>query len=232
MPPHRLALISDVHANLPALEAVLAELEKESISRIIHAGDVVDYSPFPNEVIALFQKHDIKSIQGNHDRAALDWDTTRWNQYAVYTSNWSRQNLSESSLHYLEGLKKSKRLKVTGIQIAVHHGSPFDPDKYIREEIADSSLLEKAKARILVLGHTHKPFVANLKEGTIVNPGSVGQPRDGNWKASYAILAIDDDGEYDIQLRRVEYDLKKAQAACRKADFPDKLAEWLETGCG
>jgi len=228
--PERIGLISDVHANIHALEVVLAELEKEGVSRIIHAGDIVDYNAFPNEAISVFRERGIINIQGNHDRAALDGDTSRWNAYAVHTSLWTRKILTPGSMEYLRGLKESLSLEIGGIRIAVHHGSPADPDEYIEEEDASPSLLRQAKARILVLGHTHRPFVAEFPEGTIINPGSVGQPRDGNWKASFALLTADDSGGFAIELRRLEYDVEGAQKACRKAGFPERLIDFLGTG--
>jgi putative phosphoesterase len=231
MPSLKLALISDVHANLPALEAVLAELEKEGVSRIIHAGDIVDYSPFPNEVIALFQKNGVETIRGNHDLAALTGDTLGFNIYAELCSRWTQINLSEQSKNFLRRLKGRLHIEIAGISIAVYHGSPASQDEYVYFDEADESLLVRADARLLILGHTHWPFVVNLENGTIVNPGSVGQPRDKDPRASFAILTIEESGKYEIELRRLEYNVERTQGACRKAGLPEQLTNWLATGC-
>jgi putative phosphoesterase len=230
MAEHKIALISDVHANLPAFEAVLAQLKKEGISRIINAGDIVDYNPFPNEVIELFQKYSIESIRGNHDCAVITGDLSGLREYAKLTSKWARDNLSKQNMVYLAGLEENMRIDIAGVQIAIHHGSPSDPGEYIYEDKVSPSLLVKAKSRILVLGHTHKPYVRNFKEGTVVNPGSVGQPRDGDWRASFALLTVGDDGPCHIELRRLEYDVKRAQAACEEIGFPELLVRWLGKG--
>ncbi|MFH0816165.1 MAG: metallophosphoesterase family protein [Methanobacteriota archaeon] len=226
----KLALISDVHSNLPALEAVLAEIRRMGIARILHAGDVVGYNAFPNEVIALFAREKIESIKGNHEIANISGDWKNFNQNAALAEEWTHKNLSMQSSVYLTEMPEHLELKIEGLRIAVHHGAPFDPDKYIMQDGASSDLLRKAQADVLVLGHTHWPFVSLFGKGYVINPGSVGQPRDGDWRASFATLDIKDRTVTDASIHRLVYSVSKTMLAGRKAGLPQRLIDRLEKG--
>lgn len=223
----KLALISDVHANVVALEAVLDDIRARGADRILCAGDVVGYYPYPNETVELFRKHDITSIQGNHDRAVLRTDPRGLNPLAGDTAVWTALRLSASSMEYLRSLPSRTRLCVDGISVAICHGSPRDDDEYTYENEADEDLLTMAQSELLVMGHTHVPFVRKLPGGVIVNPGSVGQPRDGVPEASYALF---DTGEMGATNHRVAFDIDAVAEATRSAGLPDFLAERLYHG--
>ncbi len=222
-----MAIISDIHSNLPALEVVLEQIEKEGVDRILCAGDIVGYGPHPNEVIERLGKIEITSIKGNHDRAVLSHDSSNMNIQAQDAIWWTIENLKQEGQDYLSRLNAHQSFFWNGLKIAIFHGSPRNPDEYVPEEDADEGLLELAKCDFLVLGHTHVPFVKSLDQGTIVNPGSVGQPRDGDPRASLVI--------YDHRLRRFEvkrlaYDIDAVAEAMRESGLPSFLSMRLYSG--
>ncbi|AGB05074.1 phosphoesterase, MJ0936 family [Aciduliprofundum sp. MAR08-339] len=220
-----LALISDIHGNLPALKVVLEEIGEADL--ILCAGDVVGYNPWPNEVIWEIRKRDIQCIRGNHDRAVIYDDYSRFNTYAAMAGAWTRSVLTRVNLEYLYSLKDSMLVEYEGRRIAVHHGAPFDEDYYVYPEDAGESLLRYENPDMLVLGHTHVPFVKKFENGVIINPGSVGQPRDGDPRASFAIVDLDN-GVYEI--RRVEYPIDEVYNAIIENDLPPILGERLYLG--
>ena len=224
----KIALISDVHANIVALEAVLGAIDKEGVDWIIHAGDIVGYYPFPNEVIRLFQQRGVISIRGNHDRAALNICDSNMNPLASLASRWTARHLDIVSINYLRSLRDELHLILDNLKIAVCHGSPFDRDEYVFERDVDGSLLERAGSDILILGHTHEPYGIEVESGGfIVNPGSVGQPRDGDERASWILFTT---SSGPSPPKRVEYDIGRMQRAVLNEGLPSALAERLAKG--
>ncbi len=223
----RTAIISDVHANLAALNAVLGEIDSMGISNIISAGDVVGYYPFPNEVIQLFKRRAVVGIAGNHDRAVLRTKITSMNPIAGQAAQWTARELSETSRDYLANLPPRTHLTIGGKLVGLYHGSPRDDVEYVFEEEAEPELLRLSGSRLLVLGHTHVPFVHRSNEGTIVNPGSVGQPRDGDPRACFMVY---DSTKDDFTIRRTEYDIEATVKAVQQAGLPKDLGERLRHG--
>lgn len=223
----KLALISDVHANAVALRAVLDDIDSEGVSTILSAGDVIGYYPYPNETLELFNDRGIISIAGNHDVAVLLVDPSGMNPYASRGVIWTARALNRESLEYLRGLEKSRVMRIADIDIALYHGSPRDDEEYLYEEMAEEELLELCNADVLVLGHTHVPFVKRLDNGLIVNPGSVGQPRDGDPRASYSLL---DTETMEVENRRITYDIDKVIKATNDAGLPRDLGKRLLYG--
>jgi len=224
------AVFSDVHANLEALEAVLGEtrgLERYCL------GDLVDYGANPNEVIDRLQKAGVKGIRGNHDDAAVTGNTSPFNAKAAISSQWSRKNLTGENMSYLDGLSLDLRAEFDGQECYFAHGSPDDRLWEYVDPSTHSDMfghyLDKLKVRLIGLGHTHIPYV--WKEGgrVVFNPGSVGQPRDGDWRASYALVTVDDQG-IRVEVKRVEYDVEGAAMKIRKAGLPASHADRLATG--
>jgi putative phosphoesterase len=223
----RTAIISDVHANLPALNAVLAEIDGMGINHIISAGDVVGYYPFPNEVIDLFKERSVVGIAGNHDRTVIRSQVTSMNHVAGVAARWTAMELSEGSKGYLASLPPRMHVTIGGKLIGLYHGSPRDDVEYVFEEEADPELLRLSGTRLLIMGHTHVPFIFRSKEGTIANPGSVGQPRDGDPRACFM---VHDSTKDDFTIRRVEYDIESVVSAVQRAGLPNDLGERLRHG--
>ncbi len=223
----RLALLADIHANLPALEAVLRDVDILGADQIWVAGDLVGYNPWPNEVIAVAKERRVRAIRGNHDRAALTGDTTWFNELAAAAIRWTRIVLSPASVGYLTSLDDRVRVPHPHGMIAMYHGSPRNDDEYVMPWAADEALMRMAGAPFVVLGHTHVPMAFSSRYGILVNPGSVGQPRDQDPRAAWALL---DTAKGTVLQRRVPYDLDAVVQQIHKAGLPAELADRLRWG--
>lgn len=223
----KIGLISDIHSNAPALEEVLYYLEDAKVDKIIHAGDVIGYNPFPNEVIQMLIDHKVEGIKGNHEMILLTGDISRASSPAERAIEWTKSVLSVKSRKYLSDLDDALRFEFEGVPLAVFHGSPSDAWEYVEAVFATSDLLEETGADILVLGHTHKPFARELKLGMIVNPGAVGQPRDRDWRASLAILEPE---KMEAKIVRLPYDVEAVRSKIEEVDLPKILGDRLAKG--
>jgi diadenosine tetraphosphatase ApaH/serine/threonine PP2A family protein phosphatase len=238
----RLAVLSDIHANLAALDAVRGDLPE--VDELWVLGDIVGYGPQPNEVIAALQEMGARSVMGNHDGAAIGQVDVSWfNADAARAITWTASVIDENTRAYLATLPEVRR---SGELTAVH-GSPRDPTwEYISDVEVASANFASFDTRICLHGHTHVPVVYRAEGGQVhamaavpgspvsvetgrllVNPGSVGQPRDGNPAASYLVI---DTGVQTAQFHRVTYDVAATQRLMRDAGLPPRLAERLTYG--
>jgi len=223
----RLALLADIHANLPALEAVLRDVDAVGVDQIWVAGDLVGYNPWPNEVVQVLKGRGVKAIRGNHDRAALSGDLSWFNELAAQALRWTRIVLTPASVGYLKFLEDRSRVSLPHGIVAMYHGSPRNDDEYVMPWAADELLMRMARAHFVILGHTHVPMAYSSRYGILVNPGSVGQPRDRDPRAAWALLETATGG---VQQRHVSYDVGAVVAAIRKAGLPSELGERLQWG--
>jgi len=223
----KLAIISDVHSNLHALEAVLGEIGKVGADMLVCAGDVVGYGAYPNECCEIVKARASNVVKGNHDYAVLEKDPSGTNPYAARAILWTAGEINKDSRDYLGSLSSESKFSFGAMTIAMFHGSPTSIEEYIFEYDADDSLFESVDADVLILGHTHMPCVKRLRRGLFINPGAVGQPRDGEWRASFAVL---DTETKECAVKRVPYDLHSAAEAIRRAGLPGILAERLFYG--
>ena len=223
----RLGLLSDVHANLPALEAVLADVDRVAPDSVWVAGDLVGYNPWPNEVLEILRARQVRAIRGNHDRAVLGGDTSWFNELAAAAIRWTRIQLAPAGVGYLKGLEDRTRGTMPEGLIAMYHGSPRNDDEYVFPWTADESMVQAAGAPFVVLGHTHLPMSLRVRSGFLVNPGSVGQPRDGDSRASWGVLDL---ARRRFEVRRVAYDIDRVAGEIRKAGLPHELADRLYSG--
>ncbi len=227
-----IAIISDIHANLPALEAVIDKLPKHD--ELFCLGDIVGYGPQPNEVIArLRELPPSVTLQGNHDAAVVSGDVEGFSTNAATAVEWTRRMVDSTSRDYLATLIPSARLQREGHTLALYHGSPRDPlNEYVFPGVTASdgrNLMKAASASIVLLGHTHMPMLYTFENGVLANPGSVGQPRDGDHRASFAILTISqEDVKFEVQ--RVEYTVSLVADRILRSGLPSFLAERLYTG--
>jgi putative phosphoesterase len=222
-----LGIISDIHANLPALEAVIRELRKHRPSEILHAGDIVGYNPFPNECIELIRKEGIRSIGGNHDRAALTGDVSWFNDNAAEAALWTKKTLRDESVGYLQTLKPREELRLGQRKFLMVHGSPTDDNEYVMPMEEKYWPYKDLDVDVLIMGHTHVQWSDRFGKLRVLNPGGLGQPRDGSPKAAFAILDTD---TLDIKLHRIEYDINRTAKAIRIAHLPAHLADRLYDG--
>jgi len=222
----KIGFISDVHANLPALEAVLRDMSTRNVGPVYCAGDILGYYTFPDEVVDLLRRRGVNCIAGNHDRAVLV-GTKGMNSIAAAAIEWTREHMSTSTYDFIQDLPNSIHRPVEEVMVAVHHGSPRHMSEYIFEEHVSDELLAVAGAKLLVLGHTHMPYMAQFPTGHVINPGSVGQPRDGDPRASYVIL---DSSEWSFSMVRVAYDQRLVMEKIRENHLPEMLASRLLRG--
>ena len=225
----KIIVIADVHSNLVALEKVMEKAKGTGM--IIAAGDLVGYNARPNECVSLLRKLKLRSALGDHDHACVSGETTGMNPIGVQTAEWTRKRLTAASKSYLKGLPQKLEIEADGKKIVVLHGSPSEilcgcvfpwlPDSVFE------GFLEDTKADILILGHTHVPFVKKLEGGLVLNPGSIGQPRDHNRQASHAVIDLK---KMDASIIRTEYDIPKVSDEIVDAGLPTFLAERLYSG--
>jgi predicted phosphodiesterase len=235
-------IFSDIHANLEALNAVLGLFDSKNVKRFFCAGDIVGYGPNPNECAEMLRiLPGLSTCVGNHDSAVFGLkELTRFNDNAKASLNLTIKVLTEDNRKYLSELPKS----ISAECVMLVHGSPRDPlDEYILVRKQYEENMHHLTAVVTVVGHTHVPFIFGhnstylLKDTEpitlecdkkyIVNPGSVGQPRDGNNKAACIIMDTD---SCSIQLYRLEYDIAFSQKKMRALKLPDVLIERLSWG--
>ncbi|MFI5116761.1 MAG: metallophosphoesterase family protein [Terriglobales bacterium] len=253
----RLLVLSDVHANLEAMEACLAAAP--AYDRVVNLGDVVGYNASPNEVCELVRAMGGPVVRGNHDRACSGLsDLSDFNLVAALSSRWTRDALATEHLDWLRSLPQGPaRLdELPGLEFV--HGSPRDEDEYLlNASTANANFREPDHSDVMMFGHTHvqggfahqdgkahyfepdydsmegvAEFTITLTPGEryLINPGSVGQPRDGDWRAAFALYEKNRNEPAQVTFYRVPYDVKQAQDRIFAAALPERLALRLATG--
>ncbi len=217
----RVGLISDLHANLPALDAVLEAMPE--VDELLCAGDVIGYYPWPAECVDAMMERSVPTVMGNHDRALVQDTTFNFRGSARAGLEVADQRLEDQHRDWLRGLPDDR--VCFDDRVRVVHGHPRDPDRYTYPADVTPSILEEEP--VLVLGHTHVQFVKELPDGLVCNPGSVGQPRDGDPRAGFAVLDLD---TFEVTTHRVEYDRERVKVAVHEADLPQSLASRLDEG--
>jgi putative phosphoesterase len=235
----RVALIGDVHANLPALEAVLAHAQEQGVEAIWNVGDFVGYGAFPNQVVKRLRKRDdVVSIIGNYDRKVLRFKKKKkkWRKkkhpHKYLAFKWAYRQLSKKSRKYLRFLSREVRMKVRGRRILLTHGSPQSDEEPLTPHTPEERLRELAgiaKADVIICGHSHQPFAREVDGVWFINTGSVGRPDDGDPQAGYAILEIESDN-IQVYHYRIDYDVDRAVAAIRRKELPVAFAEMTLQG--
>jgi len=229
----RLAFVSDVHSNLEALEAVLSAAGG---LKVYCCGDIVGYGASPNEVIALLQEIGATCVLGNHDQASLLGEVADFNSRAAMAAIWTSEHLSQESRTFLSSLPREISTDIGGRRLYITHGSPDDTMWEYVHPSSHSDLfdyyLRKVNADVIALGHTHMAFEWKGEGGLVFNPGSVGQPRDGDPRAAFAILSISagEPSKVDVEIERVEYDVEKSAKKILELGLPPSLASRLFSG--
>ncbi len=231
------AVITDIHANLPALRAALARIEELGIDSVFCGGDLVGYGPHPNEVCALISEREIPTIYGNYDYAVAREEedcgcayvTPHDRELGQRSVDWTLEHTSRESRDFMRGLPFDLHFPVGSVDVHLVHGSPRKVNEYLFED-KPARLYERLAAAesdpVLVFGHTHKPWVRKYGGVLFVNCGSVGKPKDGDPRGAFAILTPSD-GSVTVSIERVAYDADAVAADVRAAGLPGEFADRL-----
>ena len=223
------ALISDIHGNLPALEAVLEDIARRPVDAIWNLGDMLGYAPFPNEVLTTLRQVNAVNLIGNYDLKVLDFQQKRrkWRRKkapAKYIGfQWNDARLTQGSRKFLASLPEQMRESVGGLDALLVHGSPASVDEVLGSETPVTRLRElarMARADVVVCGHSHEPFVRKVGRTSFINPGSVGRPEGGDGRAAYALLTFAE-GAVQVDPQRVAYDIERVVRAVHAAGLPE-----------
>jgi predicted phosphodiesterase len=254
----RYALISDVHANLHALDAVLADIDARGagdapVDAVYHLGDLVGYSSYPNEVVARLRERGIAGIAGNYDstvatnykQCGCKSESPRQEELAHISYEYTRDVVSPETKRFLAGLPFSLDLRplgghAPGPRLVLVHGTPTLNTVYFTEDRPDDFCRKMAAVAglkagdVLAFGHTHKPWHRVVDGVHFVNTGSVGRPKDGDWRAGYVLLDLGAGEPRDAAVRvehvRVAYDVEATAGGVTAAGLPEEFAEFLRTG--
>jgi diadenosine tetraphosphatase ApaH/serine/threonine PP2A family protein phosphatase len=245
----RYLVLTDIHANLEALEVCLTDAAARGFDKTLVLGDLVGYGPDPNTVIErVLALEPVAIVRGNHDKVACGLEQAEgFNNVAKSAAHWTLEMLTPAYREWLAALPEGPTDVDDFVQIC--HGSPFDEDAYIFDELDAVRALKVSTRPLCLFGHTHYPVMFELSNETfeslgpataaetritmrpgskyLINPGSVGQPRDGDPRAAYAIA---DTGAQCVELYRLKYPVEVTQAKITKAGLPDVLAQRLAVG--
>lgn len=236
----RVAMFSDAHGNLPALEAVLEDIKRHKVDRVFCLGDLVGYAPFPNEVIDIIRREGIPTIMGNYDdgvgfdrdECGCAYREPEERRLGDLSFQWTKAHVTPENKAFLRSLHKEIRFEADGKRFLLVHGSPRRINEYLFEDRPLSSfkrLGESVQADVLIYGHTHRPYTKEVGGVLFVNVGSAGKPKDGDPRACYTLIEVRG-GKVDVSFRRVAYDAPTVASAIRNSDLPDQFAEQLERG--
>jgi predicted phosphodiesterase len=238
----RFAILGDIHANIHALAAVLEDAEDHSCNQYVCMGDIVGYNAYPSECVDVIRDLDCPVVKGNHDeQVSMDVTQGGLNPLAQAAILWTQEQLSLEQIEWLRDLRMQRQVR----DFSIVHATLDTPQKwgYITTQLDAAASFSYQITNLCFIGHTHVPK-AYIKEDVVrteildvlpiekkkkylINVGSVGQPRDGDWRASYCIY---DSDSSEVTLRRVDYDIQSAQNAILAAGLPPKLATRLASG--
>jgi predicted phosphodiesterase len=239
----RYAIFSDIHANLEALEAMLRDAEEQKCAHFVCLGDVVGYNANPHECVARVQQMDCPIVKGNHDEQASLLESSRdFNELAEAAIEWTRDNLTSDDKQWLRDLRLQRQVR----DFSIVHATLDTPAQwgYVFNNLDAATSFTYQHTNVCFFGHTHVPMAfikddagvrrvrvdqlrIELAKKYFINVGSVGQPRDGDWRAAYCIYDLDHE---NVEQRRVKYDLSLAQKKIIDAGLPSLLAERLAIG--
>ncbi|MCI0434336.1 MAG: metallophosphatase family protein [Gemmatimonadetes bacterium] len=244
----RIALIADIHGNLPALEAVLDDVTTRGASATCHLGDLVGYAPWPNEVVALLRARAIPGVAGNYDSTVANdhphcgcrYEDDRQEALSHESYAWTRSHVTAETKAALRALPFRLDIRpagghAAGRSLILVHATPTLNTPYWTQDRSDrfrEDMIAKAGGKAgdaIAFGHTHVPWHAEHNGVHLVNAGSVGRPRDGDWRACYALVEFEA-GRFAIDFVRVPYEIERAVAAIHESDLPNELATILRTG--
>lgn len=242
MSAYRFAILSDMHGNSAATEAVLAGIAFEQPDEVLCLGDLVGYGAHPNDVIDLVRQREIPTVMGNYDDGVgfdrndcgCAYKSQEERERGQASLIWTRAAVDEDRKAYLRTLAPDLRRDVNSVRIRFVHGSPRRMNEYLfadRDPASLERIAKSADSDVLVFGHTHVSWSRDIASVRFVNTGSVGKPKDGDPRAAWVVLTIGPDGGVEVDTRRVDYDIASMAAAIRMAEgLPDHFARDIEIG--
>jgi len=233
----RVAVITDIHANLPALDAVLEFIDGEDIDQVLCGGDLVGYGPHPNEVCTLIEVREIPTIHGNYDYAIAreleDCGCAYVNRHdreiGQQSVDWTLAHTNQRAKDFMRELPFDLRFELGSKRVRLVHGSPRKVNEYLFEDKPARTferIAAGADCDVLVFGHTHKPWVHEYGGVLFVNCGSVGKPKDGDPRAGFAVLSANG-ADVEVTIQRVAYSAERVAGEVRDAGLPGELADKL-----
>jgi putative phosphoesterase len=233
----RAAIITDIHANLPALEAVLEAVERRGVDAVYCGGDLVGYGPHPNEICALIEERGVPTIYGNYDYAigrdledcGCAYRDQHDRELGQRSIEWTLARTNERSKEFMRGLPFDLRFELGHRRVRLVHGSPRKVNEYLFED-KPARTFERIAAGVdcdvLVFGHTHRPWIREYRGVLFVNCGSVGKPKDGDPRAAFALLELEGD-RVVAEIERVDYDAEAVGREVAAAGLPGEYADKL-----
>ena len=239
----QIVVFGDIHGNLPALEAVWAEMERRDLEARFCLGDLVGYGVQPNEVVQFIRHYDVPTLMGNYDEGVGNdsddcgcaYRTPAAQALGERSIAWSNAHVTAENKAYLRNLPMTMSVMLGKSRFTLVHGSPRRINEYLYEDRPERSvgrLFDLVGADVIVCGHTHLPYDRALSGGRrLINAGSVGKPKDGDPRAGFVVLTIDG-GRLRTDFVRVAYDVEKAARAIEATHMPGEFAEMLRLGSG
>lgn len=235
----RIAILSDIHANIHALDAVWADIEPLQPDRIYCLGDLVGYGAFPNEVVDFIRSRGIPTVMGNYDEGVgfdlhdcgCVYKDPEEDLKGKLSLMWSREQTTPDNKQYLQSLPIQIRDEDRKPSMLLVHGSPRRINEYLYEDRPDATFVRISKlagTNVVLFGHTHLPYQKKVSGTLFINAGSVGKPKDGDVRAGYVFLTMK--RRVKVEIKKVSYDVSAAAQAVRASELPDHFADLLETG--
>ena len=235
----KIAVIADVHGNLPALEAVVRHARaRNAAGMILNLGDLTGYGPFPDEVVNWSRSPQVISVLGDYDAKVISKKQRKsaWQQVKTEHKRemfaWTHRALSKRARQYLASLPASTTVEIEGVRILLTHASPGGSGEYLGPDTPAErwdELAETVLVPVMLFGHTHQAYSLQAEGTLFVNPGTVGRPDDGDPRASYAILTVED-GQVEVEHFRVPYDIMAAVRGLRQAGLPEVFSQVVRRG--
>ena len=238
----KIAVFSDIHGNIEALNRVLEDIKREDVDKIYCLGDLVGYGPYPNEVIDVIRDNEIETVMGNYDQGVgfdLDdcgcaYKTKAKQKLGDRSLAWTQREVTDENKEFLKSLKENIKFEAAGKKVLLVHGSPRKINQYLFFNHPAKSIkrmMDQYEADIMITGHTHLPYIKKIEDKIIINDGSVGKQKPFNKEqetysieAKYIIVEVDEDS-VNTELRSLPYDYEKIAQAINDSELPDEFAE-------
>lgn len=229
----KIAVISDIHANIYALINVLEDIDNEKVDSIICLGDLVGYGPHPNEVVSMIRRRNILCIKGNYDSSVVDneYSFIRETELNCFSLPWTVSELRQENKYYLCNLPSQISLEAHGKKLLFVHGSPNKINEYLLENGENTKeIMNSTSYDVLICAHTHLPGIKQFDNKVYINCGSVGKPKIGRPNSTYCIIDITKDNGMKVQVKELTYPVQKIVKDMTMLNFPSTLIQGFEKG--